>query len=128
MAVNYLTNDWAAELTTALNADAEMLELAAGQDALLQMVVTDSPYGEVPFYYLFDDGEVTVSLGVMGSSDVTGTISYDDAVALAKGELGGQQAVLTKKMKTEGNLGKIIQLAPVLERLTKVQNTLRVNY
>lgn len=124
----YLTEQWATELTKALNEDSRMPGLIAGQDAMLQMNVSGGPQGDCSFYYLFEDGQATVALGEGDGPDVTGTLDYEDAAKIARGELNGQSAVMTGKMKMQGNMGKIMSLGKALDQMTVVQNTLDVQY
>jgi putative sterol carrier protein len=50
------------------------------------------------------DGTVTVTEGAAADANVTFTISADNYVKLANGELNGAKAVLTRKLKVAGSI------------------------
>lgn len=129
MAIKFLSDEWAAALTKALNDSEEFREAAAGQIALMQMTVTGAPDGDVSYFMSFDEGEVEIALGrAPDTPDLEASINYDNAVAMSKGELGGQQAAMTGKMQTSGNMTKIMGLSKALGLLPSVEQGLGVEY
>jgi predicted lipid carrier protein YhbT len=97
-------------------------ELAKGQPvrpgatAKLQYVVTGGPDGDLKYYWVLEDGKLLESqLGVIADADITMTLSYEDSVAIAQGELDANAAFMQGRMKAAGNMGTLMQLLPVTQ-------------
>ena len=64
-----------------------------------------------------DDGSMSIQEGSKEDPSITITISADNYLKMAHGKLNGQMAVMTGKMKVEGNMGlamKMKALFPVI--------------
>ncbi len=105
MAVKFLSEDWATEVTAALQAHEAFTSSA---DMSLQFVVTDAPEGEVKFYMDASGDEPVQKLGELEDADVTISSSYETASAIFSGELNTQMAFMTGKIKVSGNLAKLM--------------------
>ena len=105
MAVKFLSEDWATEVTQTLQAHEEF---KASADMSVQFVVSDAPEGEVKFY-LDATGDVPVQvLGELDDADVTITSNYETTSAIFSGELNTQMAFMTGKIKVNGNMAKLM--------------------
>src|SRR3712207_9563364 len=105
MAVKFLSEEWAQEMTKALNESDEFKSAASNQQAKLQQVVTDTPDGgEGKYYFVLENGSAEVSLGELSDAEATITQNYDTAVAITKTELNAQQAFMQGKLKISGNM------------------------
>jgi putative sterol carrier protein len=105
MAVKFLSEEWTAEVTGALQAH-EQFKAAA--DMSLQFVVTDAPEGEVKFYMDATSDEPVQVMGELDEPDVTISSSYETTSAIFSGELNTQMAFMTGKIKVSGNLAKLM--------------------
>ncbi len=128
MAVKFLTEEWARAMTEALNSSDDFKTAASGQQAKLQQVVTDSPQGEVKYYFTVEGGEAKVALGEMPEADATITQNYETATAIDKHELNPQQAFMQGKLKITGNMMKLMQLQGVIGAMPKATSGVERDY
>jgi putative sterol carrier protein len=110
VAVKFLTEEWAQAMTDALNSSESFQKAATGQQAGIQQVVTDSPDGEVKYYFKLDGGTAEVSLGELADAEATISQNYETAVAIDRTELNAQNAFMQGKLKISGNMMKLMQL------------------
>lgn len=104
----FLSEDWAQEVTAALNAHDGFKNAIGAADLGIQFEVTDGPDGEVAYYLSTSGGNASMALGELEGPDVTVKQSYDTAAAISKGELNTQTAFMTGKLKVSGNLAKLM--------------------
>ena len=128
MALKFLSEEWAQQVTDALNSSDEFQSAASGQQVKLQQVVTDGPDGEQKYYFQLDDGKVQVGLGELADAEATLTQSYDVAVAITKQELNAQNAFMQGKLKISGNMMKLMQLQGVFNAMPKAVEGIEVEY
>jgi putative sterol carrier protein len=106
----YLTQEWLDEGRELAKDQPER----PGASAKMQYVVTGAPDGDVKYYWVLENGKLLESsLGEIADADFTLTSTYDDSVAIAKGELDANAAFMQGKMKVTGNMGKLMQLMPL---------------
>jgi len=106
----YLTQEWLDESRELAKDQPER----AGASARMQYVVTGGPDGDIKYYWVLQDGKLLESkLGEIPDPDFTMTSTYEDSVAIAKGELDANAAFMQGKMKVTGNMGKLMQLMPL---------------
>ncbi len=106
----YLTQEWLDESRELAKDQPER----PGASAKMQYVVTGGPDGDVKYYWVLENGKLLESsLGEIADADFTLTSTYDDSVAIAKGELDANAAFMQGKMKVTGNMGKLMQLMPL---------------
>ena len=108
--MKYLTQEWLDESRELAKDQPER----AGASAKMQYVVTGGPDGDIKYYWVLEDGKLLESsLGEIADADFTMTSTFDDSVAIAKGELDANAAFMQGKMKVTGNMGKLMQLMPL---------------
>ena len=108
----YLTQEW---LDLQKELSAEFPE-RPGATARMQYVVTGGPEGDVHYYTAIENGSlVECQLGDDPAAEVTMTLSWDDSVAMAKGELDPNAAFMQGKVKVTGNMGKVMSLLPLTQ-------------
>jgi len=105
MAVKFLSEDWATEVTQTLRAHEQF---KASADMSVQFVVGDAPDGEVKFYLDATGDEPVQALGELDNADVTITSNYETTSAIFSGELNTQMAFMTGKIKVNGNMAKLM--------------------
>jgi putative sterol carrier protein len=105
MAVKFLSEDWATEVTKTLQAHEEF---KASADMSVQFVVSDAPEGEVKFYLDATGDDPVQVLGDLEDADVTITSNYETTSAIFSGELNTQMAFMTGKIKVNGNMAKLM--------------------
>jgi predicted lipid carrier protein YhbT len=98
----------------------ETREMAAGQperpgaSVRMQYVVTGGPDGDISYYWVLEDGRLLESeLGELDDAEVTLTETYEDAMAVQKGDLDANAAFMQGKIKVTGNMGKLMALLPI---------------
>ena len=128
MSVKFLSEEWAQEMTSALNSSEEFKRAAGGQQAKLQQVITDAPEGEVKYYFQLDNGDARVALGEIEGAEATISQSYDTAAAINRQELNAQQAFMQGKLKIMGNMMKLMQLQGVFNSMPKAVSGVEVDY
>jgi len=129
VAVKFLSEDWAQEVTNALNSSDEFQNAASNQAVKLQQVVTDAPDGgETKYYFTLDSGKVQVGIGEITDAEATLTQSYETAVAITKQELNAQNAFMQGKLKISGNMMKLMQLQGVFNAMPAAVKDVDVEY
>ncbi len=128
MAVKFLSEEWATEVTRRLQADEGVQKAAKGHNVTIHQVITDTADGESSNYLRVADGTPQVVVGTPDKAEITVNQSYDTAVALDKGELNPQAAFMQGKIKVQGNLLKLMQLQGLLSAVFKAVKDLEREY
>jgi len=127
MPVKYLSQDWIEAYNAAMADDAVHAALK-GKNAVLQMVISGAPQGEVRYWLRIADGGASVGLGDAADADVTISQSYETSAQVNKGELDGQKAFMQGKVKISGKMLKMMQLRGPLEKVQAVLKTIDTEY
>jgi SCP-2 sterol transfer family len=109
----YLSSEWH-EIVCAL-ADS-LLVSRPGASAHLGLVVTGGPDGDIRYHQVIVDGRlVAQGLGDYRDSTpaVTLTLVWSDGVALQKGELDVNVALMQGRVKVAGDMGAVLAIVPV---------------
>ena len=126
--VKFLSQEWAEQISAALNSSAEFRSAATSKGVGLQQVVRDAPEGEIRYYFALEDGDASIALGELTNPDATVEQSYETAVAMSRGEIGASQAFMQGKLKISGNMMKLMQLQGVLGAMPAAIKTVPVDY
>ena len=108
MAVKFLSPEWLAEITTALENHQGFQEAVRGVDMGIQFNVLDAPFGSTGYNLVITPQAVTISLGMRDDLDITISQNYEVASAIMRGDLNVQAAFITGKIKVSGNLAKLM--------------------
>lgn len=103
----YLSPEWLAR-SRELGAG---LPEAPGVTAIVEHVVPGSPDGEVRYVVSYVDGRIAeATFGGTADVDVSLTTKYPDAVKIAAGELGANEAFMSGRTKVAGSTGKLLDV------------------
>ena len=128
MGVKFLSEDWARTVTDALNASEEFQQAAANQNVKIQQIVTDPPEGAGKYYFALEDGKARIDVGEVADAEATLSQDYETAVAISKRELNPQNAFMQGRLKIQGNMMKLMQLAGVLNAMPGALSHTEVEY
>lgn len=128
MAIKFLSDEWLSEVENRLNTHEGFQNAAKGQAATLQQEVNGAPDGDVKYGFILSDGKVQLVRGQIDAPEATITQDYETAVALSKGELNGQAAFMSGKLKIGGNLMKMMTLQGVLTQMPAALADMDVEY
>jgi hypothetical protein len=121
----YLSPEWVQAFNAALSGlDLSAAITAAGAGSLtasdgafaVAQVVTDGPDGEVRTVLAVDEGGVTMTIDPDATrpANVTIVLSYDDALAVARGTLDPADALATGRVRVRGELAVLVAGQSVL--------------
>ena len=128
MPVKYLSPEWIDAYNSAMAADDSVRQALKGKSAVIQMVVVDSPDGDIRYWLRIGDGTASVGLGDADSAEVTISQSYETSAKVNKGELDGAKAFTHGKVKITGKMLKMMQLRSPLAEVQKVLATIDTEY
>jgi putative sterol carrier protein len=127
VAVKFLSQEWAEQLTAALNARDSFKAAAAGKKARLQQVITGD--GGTRYWIVIDDGRIDMGVGDLDPPvDATITQSYETAVGLAQRTVNPVTGFMLGKIKVDGNMGILMGLTGVLAELPEAMATIDTDY
>jgi putative sterol carrier protein len=124
----FLSEEWAAEVTTALNNHQGFKNAIGNADLTIQFNTTETPDGEVDYYLQAGGGTAKMAIGTLEGADVTVKQSYDTATAVSTGELNTQTAFMTGKLKVSGNLAKLMMHQSAIQQWSSAVSQLDVEY
>ena len=127
MPVQFLSQDWTAELEQRLNAN-EAFRTAAGNVNVTIQNVINTPDGPKRYWMRFEAGSVTMGAGDAQNTEATIEQDYETAVALAKSELNPVTAFMTGKIRINGSMMLLMQLQGALSELAKEMQEIDVDY
>ena len=97
----WLSDEWFEEV----RAVGSGLPERSGLTARIQQVITGGPDGEVPCFWVVEDGRPTSgAVGSVDAPDVTLTLSWSDAAAMVTGALDPSVAFMQGRMKVTGSM------------------------
>ncbi len=124
----FLSEDYMAEGTAALNSDSGFQGAMANIDLGLQFIVTGAPGGNIDYYLRVADGSATLALGELADHDASVTSDYESSSEISKGDLNVQMAFMTGKIKVGGNMAKIMMHQNLLSEFARVTSGMDVEY
>lgn len=128
MPVKYLSPEWIDAYNATMAADDGVRKALKGKSAVIQMVVTDAPAGEIRYSLHIGDGTAAASLGDADDAEVTIRQSYETSAQVNRGELDGAKAFTQGKVKITGKMIKMMQLRGPLAEVQKALNTIDTEY
>ena len=128
MPVKYLSQEWIDEYNAALAGDEAVRAAMKGKSASIQMVISDSPQGEIRYWLRIADGGASAGLGDLAGAEVTIRQSYETSAQVNRGELDGAKAFTQGKVKISGKMMKMMQLRGPLAEVQKALNAIDTDY
>ena len=128
MPVKYLSPEWIDAYNATVAADDSVRKALKGKSAVIQMVVSDAPSGEVRYWLRIGDGTASVGLGNAEGADVIISQSYETSAQVNRGELDGAKAFTQGKVKIAGKMMKMMQLRGPLAEVQKALDTIDTEY
>jgi len=128
MPVKYLSPEWIDAYNATVAADDSVSKALKGKSAVIQMVVSDAPSGEVRYWLRIGDGTASVGLGDAEGADVIISQSYETSAQVNRGELDGAKAFTQGKVKIAGKMMKMMQLRGPLAEVQKALDTIDTEY
>lgn len=110
----YLSPAWFDEVNGAARASADLRSATAGAHVTIQQVVTGGPSGEVRYWVRLDDGAVEAGPGAAEDADATVSQSYETAVAVSRGEVAVEHALLDGRIRVVGDVAVLLRHAGAL--------------
>ena len=120
----YLSGAWIEELNQAGATVGGPGPETARPTLLLQQVVTGGPHGEVAYAVQLGD-RLKVVAGRIPAPDVTITEDLDTAVAVGRGDLSPQDALLAGRVRVSGNVGALLEAQEALSQLAAIFDAVR---
>lgn len=124
----FLTEEWAGNVTTALNNHEGFKNAIGAADLGIQFSAEGGPDGDVEYYLKSSGGTSEMAIGALDDPDVTVKQSYETAAAISKGELNTQTAFMTGKLKVSGNLAKLMMHQNAIQQWGAAVGELDVEY
>jgi putative sterol carrier protein len=127
MGVKFLSEEWAEEVTKAINSNEAFQKAAGSQAAKVQQIVA-TPEGEKRYFFHLEGGRAQVSVGEIEGPDATISQDYETAMALSRNELSGTAAFMSGKVRVSGDLMKLMQMQGVFSTLPQAISGIDVEY
>jgi len=125
--VQFLSDEWTAELKRRLNESESFRTAAGATDATIQNVIATSD-GQRRYWMKISGGQVDMGSGDAEQPDATIEQDYATAAALARSELNPVSAFMTGKIRVNGSMMLLMQLQPALTELAREMQEIDVDY
>jgi len=116
MGVQFLSDEYLAAATAALNGDDDFVTSIANIDMGIQFNVSEGPAGDADFYLTVADGAASMVPGELETADVSIASTYETAQAMFSGELNTQMAFMSGKIKVAGNMAVLMMNQGVINK------------
>ena len=99
----------------------------ADLDARIQVEVTGGPERSTDWHAVIERGRLVASgPGILQGTDVTMTVTWDDALALLRGALDPSVAFMQGRLKVSGSMAVVLALLPLTRTETYAAARARV--
>jgi hypothetical protein len=117
--ITFLSQEWLDHLRT-VSADLPRPPVGSRTSGTIRQVVRDGPQGVVTCVMHVAEGSIAeATLGdtvAADAADLNFTVSYEDAVRVARGEVSVGAAYMQGNLKVEGDMGMLFDLLPCTHR------------
>jgi putative sterol carrier protein len=127
----YLSPEWTQEAFRRLKAELTPDKMKFVSSSMLT-VYHDCPDGkDRALYYRFVEGvvdDVSIREGEWPEAEFRILGDYETFAKISRAELGSRSALMTGKLKLQGNMVKALSLSAVVDRMNKVLATIPTDY
>jgi len=127
----YLSAEWTQEAFKRLKQELTPEKMKNVSSAMLTLYRNCPDGKERALYYKFVDGvvdQVAVVEGEMPQAEFKITGDYETFARISRTELGSRAALMSGKLRLEGNMVKALSLSAVVDRLNKVLASIPTEY
>jgi putative sterol carrier protein len=127
----YLSAEWTQEAFKRLKQELTPEKMKNVSSAMLTLYRNCPDGKERALYYRFVDGavdQVAVVEGEMPQAEFKITGDYETFARISRAELGSRAALMSGKLRLEGNMVKALSLSAVVDRLNKVLASIPTEY
>lgn len=129
MSVQYLSPEWADEMTRLLNDDEPFRKEIGDRRSTVAWEVSDAPGGDVQFHLVVEGGAARLAIGPPpGEPDLRLFVTYETAAGLARGELAGREAFQSRRIRSDSRLVKVLRYLWVFHTMDRMSARLDVEY
>jgi putative sterol carrier protein len=125
--VQFLSDEWTAEVERRLNESDAFRKAAGSANATIQNVIR-TPEGAKRYWLRISNGAVELQPGDADQADATIEQDYETAAALARSELNPVSAFMTGKIRINGSMMLLMQLQGALTEFARVMQEIDVDY
>ncbi|MEW5870438.1 MAG: SCP2 sterol-binding domain-containing protein [Chloroflexota bacterium] len=127
----YLTPEWAQEAFRRLREELTAEKMKFVTSSMLT-IYNNCPDGkDRALYYRFVDGvvqEVSIREGELPEAEFRIIGDYETFARISRAELGSRAALMSGKLKLQGNMVKALSLSAVVDRMNKVLASIPTTY
>jgi putative sterol carrier protein len=127
----YLSPEWTQEAFRRLKAELTPDKMKFVSSSMLT-IYHDCPDGkDRALYYRFVEGvvdDVSIREGEWPEAEFRILGDYETFAKISRAELGSRSALMTGKLKLQGNMVKALSLSAVVDRMNKVLATIPTDY
>jgi len=127
----YLSAEWTQEAFKRLKQELTPEKMKNVSSVMLTLYRNCPDGKERALYYKFVDGvvdQVAVVEGEMPQAEFKITGDYETFARISRAELGSRAALMSGKLRLEGNMVKALSLSAVVDRLNKVLASIPTEY
>ena len=129
--LKYLSPEWATEAASRLRAQLTPEQMKHLTSSMLTIYHNCPDGKDRALYYAITDGTFTdISVREEPWPEVEFTISgdYDTFAKISRAEMGSRSALMTGKLRLQGNMVKALSLASIVDRFNKVLSEIPCEY
>jgi len=127
----YLSSEWTQEAYRRLRQELTAEKMKFVTSSMLTIYHACPDGKERALYYRFVDGvvdEVSIREGELPEVEFRIIGDYDTFARISRAEMGSRSALMSGKLKLQGNMIKALSLASVVDRMNKVLATIPTDY
>ena len=131
MTIKYLSPEWTAEAETRLRAQLTP-EMMKNLTSSMLTIYHNCPDGvDRALYYKLEDGvftDISVREEPFPPAEFIISGDYDTFAKISRAEMGSRSALMSGKLKLQGNMVKALSLASIVDRFNKILSEIECEY